>query len=132
VDGNSDAINPDDLSNGVMHWQKNKKMDDLMDFLACYVRNVHANRYFRKLVLNHPGGTYLDIITPSDIAYVISMIKSSAHLYLLKRGDAQKETDHDNITLKPLLTAGKKKKRTFGTTIWNKLGIDYYSEAHKN
>ncbi len=41
VDGNIDAINPDELSNGVMHWHKNKKMDDLMNFLAQYV---------------HPGG----------------------------------------------------------------------------
>ena len=56
VDGNIDAINPDELSNGVMHWHKNKKMDDLMNFLARYVRSVHADRYFRKVLLNHPGG----------------------------------------------------------------------------
>ena len=76
MDGKSDAINPDNLSNGVMHWHKNKKMDDLMDFLACYVCNVHADHYFRKLLLNLPGATYLDVITPSDIAYIISVIKN--------------------------------------------------------
>ena len=80
VDGNIDAINPDELSNRVMHWHKNKKMDNLMNFLARYVRSVHADCYFRKVLLNHPGGTYLDVITPSDIAYVISVIKKSAHL----------------------------------------------------
>ncbi len=107
-----------------MHWHKNKKMDDLMDFLARYVRNVHADHYFTKLLLNHPGGTYLNVITPSGIAYVISVIKNSAHLWLLKRGDACKETEHDNITLKSLFTVGQKKKRTFDTMTWNKLGID--------
>ena len=96
------------------------------------VRNVHADRYFRKLLLNHPGGTYLDVITPSDIAYIISVIKNSAHLWLLKRGDTCEETDHDNVTLKPLFTVGQKKKRTFGTTTWNKLGTDYYSKTHEN
>ena len=116
MDGNIDSINPDELSNGVMHWHKNKKMDDLMNFLARYDCSVHADRYFRKILLNHPGGTYLDIITPSDIAYVISVIKNSAHLWLLKREDTRDETDYDHITLKPLFTAGKKKKRTFGTT----------------
>ena len=59
------------------------------------------------------------------------MIENSAHLWLLKRGDACKETELDNITLKSLFTAGQKKKRTFGVTIWNKLGIDYYTNAHK-
>ena len=85
VDGNSAAIDQDNLSNGVMHWHKNKKMDELMDFLSRYVRNVHADCYFEKLLLHNPGCTYLDIITPSDIAYVISVIKNSAHLWLQKR-----------------------------------------------
>ena len=57
VDGNIDAINPDELSNGVMHWHKNKKMDDLMNFLASYVCSVHTDWYFRKVLLNYSGGT---------------------------------------------------------------------------
>ena len=69
------AINPDEYSKGVMHWHKEKKMDDLMEFLSCYVRNIHADRYLKNLLLNTPGYTYLDIITLSDIAYVISLIK---------------------------------------------------------
>ena len=93
MDGKSAAINPDGSSNRVMHWHRNKKMDELMDFLSRYVRNVHADCYFRKLLLNSPGCTFLDIITPSDIDYVISVIKNSAHLCLLKRGDARKETN---------------------------------------
>ncbi len=111
-----------------MHWHK---MDELMDFLSHYVRNVHSDHYFRKLLLNHPGCTYLDITTPSDIAYIISVIKNSAHLWLLKRGDAHKETELDNVTLKSLFTMGQKKKRTFCVTTWKKLGIYYYTNAHK-
>ena len=59
-------------------------MDELMDFLARYVCNVHADHYLRKLLLKHPGCTYLDIITPSGIADVILVIKNSAHLRLFK------------------------------------------------
>ena len=84
-----------------------------------------------KSFLNHPGCTYLDIITPSDVAYIISMIKNSAHLWLLNRGDARKEMELDNVTLKSVFTAGQKKKRMFGVTTWNKLGIDYYTNAHE-
>jgi hypothetical protein len=114
-----------DGKSAVMHWLKNKKMDELMDFLSCYVRNVHADRYFRKLLLNNLGCTYLDIITPSDIAYIISVIKNSAHLWLQKRGDACGKMEMENVTLKPLFTVGQKKKRTFGVTTWNKLVIEY-------
>ncbi len=77
-------------------------------------------------------GDFLDVITPSDITYIISVIKNSAHLWLLKRGDTYEETDHGNITLKPLFTAGQKKRGMFGTTTWNKLGTDYYSKTHEN
>ncbi len=109
----------------------NKKLDELMDFLSRYVRNVHADCYLRKLLLNNLGCTYLDIITPSDIACVISVIKNSVHLWLLKRGDTREETELDNITLSSLFTAGQEKKRTIGVLTWNKLGIDYYTNAHK-
>ncbi len=113
VDGKSAAI--DDLSNRVMHWHKNKKiMDELMDFLSHYVPN--ADCYFRKLLINNPGCTYLHIITPSNIAYTISLIKNSAHFWLQKREDTREETDTENVTLIPLFTAGQKKKRRFGVT----------------
>ena len=61
----------------------------------------------------------MDVITPSDIAYIISMIKNSAHLWLLKREDTREETNNDHVTLKPLFTARQKKKRTFGTTMFD-------------
>ena len=48
---------------------------------------------------------------------------------MLKRVDAREETG--NVTLKSLFTVGQKKKRMFGATTWNKLGIDYYTNAHE-
>ena len=78
---------------------------------------------------NITSGSYSST-TRDDIAYIISMIKNSTHLWLLKRGDAHEEIELDNITLKSLFIVGQKKKRTFGVTTWNKLGIDYYTNAH--
>jgi len=103
-----------------------------MEFLSCYVRNVHADRYLKNLLLNNPGYTYLDIITPSDIAYVISLIKNSAHLWLLKKFDAHDDKDSEALAMKPIFTAGLNTKRTFGITTWNKDGIEYYNNALKN
>ncbi len=124
-------IDPDKYSKGVMHWHKNKKMDELMQFRACYNQNVHADYYFKNLLLPNPGYTYLDIITRSNIAYVISMVKNSGHLGLQKRNNVNGETSRPNKLVKPLFTAGQKTKRTFGVTTLNKMGIKYYNNAKK-
>ena len=52
-------------------------MEELMGFLVAYV-NVHCDCYFVNLLVNNPGGSsYLDIVTPSDIAYGATLLKNS-------------------------------------------------------
>lgn len=96
-----------------------------MLFLATYVRTMHADRYYKNVLSLHPGATYLDIITPSDIAYTCALIRNSSHVWAMKLDDSA-ETDK---SVKPLFTSGQGKKRTFGVTTWNKAGMDYFDEA---
>ena len=58
------------LKDGVLYWHENDKMDDLMEFLVRYVRHIHSDRYYKQVLIKNPDATFLDIITPSDIAYV--------------------------------------------------------------
>ena len=60
-------------------------MDELMEFLASYVRVVHADRYYKNLLIKNRGSSYLDIITASDIAYVVSLIKNSDDVWLKRK-----------------------------------------------
>ena len=113
------------FSAGVNHWNQNNEMDELMLFLATYVRTMHADRYYKNVLSLHPGASYLDIITPSDIAYTCALMRNSSHVWAMKLGDSA-ETDKP---VKPLFTSGKGKKRTFGVTTWNKAGMDYFDEA---
>jgi len=53
-----------------------------MEFLAGYVRVVHSDYYYRTLLVKFRGASYLDIITASDIAYVVSLIKNSGNVWL--------------------------------------------------
>jgi hypothetical protein len=38
--------------------------------LVRYVRHIHSDRYYKQVLIKNPDATFLDIITPSDIAYV--------------------------------------------------------------
>ena len=97
-------------------------MDELMEFLAAYVRVVHSDRYYRTVLLKYCGASYLDIITASDIAYIISLIKNSNNVWLKMRNS-------DGKLVKPLFTAGEGLKRVYGITTWNKSGMRYYEDA---
>ena len=129
VDKNHAQCNPDMFAAGVSHWQENDVMDELMLFLATYCRNMHdSDQYFKNVLSMNPGASYLDIITPSDVAYACSLIKNSSHVWTAKmsnNGVVEKGT-------KPRSTSGQGAKRTFGMTTWNSNGIKYFEEAKDN
>ena len=97
-------------------------MNELMEFLAGFVRLVHADRYYKSLLIENRGSSYLDIITASDIAYVVSLIKNSDNVWL-------KTKTPDGDLVKSLFTSGKGIKRVYGVTTWKKTGMQYYREV---
>jgi hypothetical protein len=65
---------------GLAFFRDTDRMEKLMGFLVAYVnvRKVHCDCYFVNLLVNNPGGSsYLDIVTPSDIAYGATLLKNS-------------------------------------------------------
>ena len=113
---------PDDYTTGVSYFEEEGRMDELMEFLASYVRVVHADRYYKNLLIKNRGSSYLDIITASDIAYVVSLIKNSDDVWL-KRKTA------DGELVKSLYTSGKGIKRVYGVTTWKKSGKKFYRDV---
>ena len=97
-------------------------MDELMEFLASYVRVVHADRYYKNLLVKNRGSSYLDIITASDIAYVVSLIKNNDAVWL-------KMKTPDGELMQSLYTSGKGIKRVYGVTTWKTSGKKYYREV---
>ena len=51
--------------------------DEIFDFLARYVRKVHSDEFIRKGLRLTPETSFLDVIGPNDIAYVIALVKNS-------------------------------------------------------
>ena len=95
------------------------------DFLARYVRKLHSDRYIKKTLSANPGTSFLDVIGPSDVAYVITLVKNSIAVwkYDIERPGGPRP--------KPLYTRGENMKREFGRTAWNDDGMKYYNDTLK-
>ncbi len=75
------------------------------------------------------GRSFLDIIGPSDIGYILSIIKNSKGMWdqdiqMQELGkEAKKNTEKK---LKPLFTSGSGQKRTQGKSLWTLEGMEYF------
>ena len=61
--------------------ESKSKIDGIFDFLARYVRKVHTDEFIRKGLRLTPGMSFLDVIGPNDIAYVIALVKNSREMW---------------------------------------------------
>ena len=100
-----------------------------MAFLIVYARKVHNDRYFVNMLVNNPGHSYLDILTPSDIAYTVTVLQNSGKVWMEKAKNDGKVMDK-KITYQ--FTSGEGKKRTLGQSMWSDEGLAYYEKALVN
>ena len=120
-------MDPDKLARGIKDFVVgNSNADSLYpvyDFLARYVRKLHSDRYIKKTLADNPGKSFLAVIGPSDVAYVISLLKNSINVwkYDIERPEGTRP--------KPLFTKGEKMKKEFGKTGWNAAGMKYFDDA---
>ena len=77
VDDNRNEIDPDRLMNGLDSFTSSAERVMLYDFLARYVRKVYPETDINFFLKNNEGLSFIDKITPSDIAFVISVLKNS-------------------------------------------------------
>ena len=81
------------------------------------------------------GRSFLDIIGPSDIAYIVSIIKNSKGMWdqdiqMQELGEEAKENPEEK--LKPLFKSESGQKRTQGKSLWNLDGMKYFHRVEKN
>jgi len=103
----------------------------LYDFIARYVRKVFADTLITKALRETQGYSFLDLIRPSDIAYVVSLVKNSRGMW--DQEIAMKDSAVSaEAKVRPLFTGGKGKKKEQGRTLWTKEGIKYFNTGEKN
>ncbi len=78
---------------------------------------------------------FVDRITPSDIAFVISILKNGCGIWdqtmKMKQLGAAVHGERET-RLRPLFTGGKGKKKEQGMSLWNVEGLKYFRHAEKN
>ena len=75
--------------------------------------------------------TFIEILTPSDIAYVVTILKNAKGVW-----DQEPRAKQPNYKNKKkvyhLFTNGRGQKRVLGQSVWSDDGKKYYEEAVKN
>ena len=109
--------------------------EEIYDFLGRYVRRVHSDDFIRRALKTFPDSSFVDVLTPSDIAYVIAIIKNSGEMWdqniRMKEMKGHEAIASKEKKLRPLFTQGGGMKRDKGETLWNREGRQFFSEAVK-
>jgi len=120
--------------NGLDAFTTSAERVTLYDFLARYVRKVYPDTEIMRDLKNNEGLSFIDKITPSDIAFVISVIKNGRNVWdesirLRNAGMAVHAERGDRA--RPLSTGGKGKKKEDGMSLWSDQGMRYFKKTQK-
>jgi len=121
------------LQEGIDGFLEENSFDEIFEFVAIYVRRMYSDAHLRKNMKKFVNKTFLEMITPSDIAYVLSLIKNSQEVW--EQNKRCVENSHKaggEKKLRPIFTSGKGKKRVFGENVWTREGLEYFYTAEKN
>jgi hypothetical protein len=80
-ENNRVKIDPDKLRNGLDHYASSSNKAELYKFLARYVRKVYPDTDIKNDLKNNEGFSFIDRITPSDIAFVLSILKNGCNVW---------------------------------------------------
>ena len=134
-DPGRETLDPDLMGEMVKIEQGSNLLYQIFNLIARYVRKVHSDEHIRKVILYNAGRSFLDIIGPSDIAYIVSIIKNSKGMWdqdIRVRELGAEAMGNPEKKLKPLFTSGGDQKKTQGKSLWNLDGMKYFHRAEKN
>ena len=80
-DQHRDNIDPDKLGKFDVLQAGEDELDGLFDFFARYVRKVHSDEFIRNGLKLSRGTSFIDVIGPNNIAYVIAVFKNSKDMW---------------------------------------------------
>jgi hypothetical protein len=78
---NREKIDPDKLRNGLDDYILSSDKAIVYKFFAKYVRKVHSDSDIKTDLKNNEGLSFVDKITPSEIVFVISVLKNGRNVW---------------------------------------------------
>ncbi len=133
-DKNRDDIDPDKLKNGITNYPSPEEKEILYMFFVRYVRKVHSDNEIKSKLRNNEGLSFVDIISLSNIAFVISVIKNGRDVWdqkiRMKELGAAVHGKRE-AKVRPLFTEGTGKKKEQGKSLWSDEGMKYFKRTEK-
>ncbi len=80
-DPGRETLDPDLLGEMVTIERGSNLLNQIFNLPARYVRKVHADEHIRRAICYSAWRSFLDVIGPSDIANIISLIKNSRAMW---------------------------------------------------
>ena len=100
------------------------------EFFTRYVRRIYPDTHWKRTMKKNANKYFFQLITPSDIAFVISLLKNGMPVWNKKK--VLFETDEMKKTkAKTLFSSGEGQKRSFGKTTWSQEGLKYYHKVER-
>ncbi len=133
-DKNRDNIDPDKLKNEITNYPSPEDKEILYMFFARYVQTAHSDGVIKSELRNNEGLLFIDIISPSDIVFVISVIQNGWDVWdqkiRMKELGAAVHGERD-VKVRPLFTEGTGKKKEQGKSLWSDEVMKYFQCAEK-
>jgi HEPN domain-containing protein len=122
------VVYPDELGNGFQTYIDLKIQNVVYDFMCTYVRRIKPDVKWKELLMKCPGCPFICCITPSDIAYLLAIIKNGKEMW----DQAKNPGTSPEKKVRPLFSTGEGRKRESGISAWNKKGLEFYYTVEKN
>ncbi len=100
------------MQEGAETYIKESRLHELFDFLGRYICKANTDDVVLRCLKDFPVISYLDVIMPGDIAYVIALMKNARELWdqdlhLIAAGGAEMECSEPKK--EPKFTGGKER-----------------------
>jgi hypothetical protein len=109
-----------------------EERNELYKFITLYVWKVYSDTLIMRELCSMTGCSFLDLISPGDIAYVIALVKNGRDVWdQMVRMKVLGAAAHNKKVkmLRPLFTSGIDKKKEQGKHLWSKEGMKYFKPA---
>ena len=108
--------------------EENQGLPEVYKFFTKYVWRIHPDTHWKRTMKINPNKVFFQLVTPSDIAFVISLLKNEMPVWNRKKTLFRVEQSA-SVKVKPLFTSGEGQKRRFGKTTWSKEGLKYFRKV---
>ncbi len=125
-------VNPDVYQMAIQMFIENANFHDLFKFITLYVKRFYSDAYLQKCMKKYVTRVFLELISPSDIAHVLALIKNGKGVWDQDVRMATKPNGIGEKKMHPLFTSSKGKKRLFGKSVWTRDGLEYFYTAESN